>query len=368
MIIGRRATLGNARGLDAQSTIGPERMRHNLRQAETNIVLRYIQVFNRAICTLNAKGRLKGGVIMHRELVVALLVFLPFSFVLLHMQSFAQEESPSEPKLPVKFEELTAAEFAQAVELSRSVCIIPMGILEKHGPHLPLGTDMMDAREVSLRAAKKEYSIVFPEYYFGQIYEAKHQPGTIAYSPDLVWNLLQETCDELARNGLKKIVIVNGHGGNRFFLHYFCQAQLANPKDYAVVLFTPESDPEVAEKVKALRKTTDGGHAGETETSMILALRPELAHVERGKDQSGENLKRLEHIPNIFTGIWWYARYPNHYAGDGSQANPEIGELLFTSRADQLANLIKTLKKDNAILRLQREFFENAEKPLKTKQ
>ena len=305
---------------------------------------------------------------MNRRLVYALLVFLPLLFTLPHAQSLAQEKSTSELTLPVKYEELTAPEFVQAVKLSDGVVILPIGILEKHGPHLPLGTDMLDCRELALQAAKKEYSIVFPEYYFGQIYEAKHQPGTIAYSAELVWNLLQETCEELARNGLKKIIIVNGHGGNRFFLHYFCQAQLAGRKDYAVILFRSESDPAVAEKVKALRKTTEDGHAGETETSMMLYHRPDLAHFERGKDQSGENLKRLDHLPYVFTGIWWYARYPNHYSGDGSQANPKIGELLLNSRSDQLADLIRKFKKDNKVLRLQREFFDNAEKPLKTKQ
>jgi len=126
---------------------------------------------------------------------------------------FAQD--PSDPaKLPVKFEELTAPEFIRGVELSGGICIIPMGIMEKHGPHLPLGTDLIDVREIVLRAVKKEYGIVFPPYYFGQIYEAKQQPGTIAYSPELVWKILQETCEELARNGLKKIILVNRRNPN----------------------------------------------------------------------------------------------------------------------------------------------------------
>jgi creatinine amidohydrolase len=243
-----------------------------------------------------------------------------------------------------------------------------MGILEKHGPHLPLGTDLLDVREVALRAVLKEYSIVFPTYYFGQIYEAKNQPGTIAYSPELVWNLLKETCDELSRNGLKKIILVNGHGGNDHFLHYFCQAQLASHKDYIVVLFNPESDSTVIQKVNALRKTKTGGHAGETETSMILSHRPDLAHVERGKDQSGENQERLAHLSNMYTGIWWYAQYPNHYAGDGSHASSEIGELLINNHAEQLAKLIRDLKTDDSIFKLQLEFFNKSKKPLKTKQ
>jgi len=85
---------------------------------------------------------------------------------------------------------------------------------KKHGPHLPLGTDLLNARYVSEHAAQEESAIIFPEYFAGQIFEAKHEPGTIAYSPELQLRLLQETTDEMARNGCKKVVIVNAHGGN----------------------------------------------------------------------------------------------------------------------------------------------------------
>jgi len=115
--------------------------------------------------------------------------------------------------LPVQWEELTAPDFVTAVARSAATVIVPLGIVEKHGPHLPMGTDLFDARELSLRAAREEYAIVFPPYYFGQIFEAKHQPGTLAYSERLIWDLLQETVDEIARNGAKKIILVNGHGG-----------------------------------------------------------------------------------------------------------------------------------------------------------
>jgi creatinine amidohydrolase len=206
---------------------------------------------------------------------------------------------------------------------------------------------------------------VFPQFYFGQIYEAKHQPGTIAYSPQLVWNVLQETCDELARNGIKKIVLLNGHGGNNNFLPYFCQAQLATPKEYAVILFSSSDDPEVNKKIEQLRKTKTGGHADETETSMMLSHRPDLVHTEKASEESGEDLNRLEGLPYFYTGIWWYAKYPNHYAGDGSQANKEIGDLIINSEAAQLVALVQHLKKDNRILELQQKFFQDAQNPLK---
>lgn len=97
--------------------------------------------------------------------------------------------------------------------------------MEKHGSQLPLGTDLYMLRECSLRVAEQEYTVVFPWYYFGQINEARHQPGTISYLPELIWQMLQETLDKLYRNGFEKIIIVNGHGDNNAFLNYFGMAQ-----------------------------------------------------------------------------------------------------------------------------------------------
>ncbi|HET7151883.1 MAG TPA: creatininase family protein [Candidatus Acidoferrum sp.] len=143
-------------------------------------------------------------------------------------------------KLSVKWEELTAEDFRQAIQQSKGTCLLPFGILEKHGPHLPLGTDLLNVRYASLHAAEQEFAVVFPEYYFGQIFEAKHEPGTIAYSMELQLKLLQETTDEMARNGCKKVIIVNGHGGNEHLLPYFAQAQMASPKDYVVYVLDGE--------------------------------------------------------------------------------------------------------------------------------
>jgi creatinine amidohydrolase len=292
-----------------------------------------------------------------------------FIVVLLSTVSlFAGEKSASASGLSVKWGELTAPDCIKAVDKSGGVCLIPIGVFEKHGPHLPLGTDLIDVREIALRAAKKEYALVFPEYYFSQILEAKHQPGTIAYSPKLIWDILQETCEEISRNGIKKIILVNGHGGNNNFLPFFGLTQLEKQRDYCVVLFQPETSAEVAEKVQKLRETKTGGHAGETETSMMQVSRPDLVHIDRAKDQSGEDLARLKHMPTNYTGIFWYAQFPNHYAGDGSYAKPELGELLINSRADQLVELIKVLKKDDTILELQNRFYKESKNPLKTKQ
>lgn len=269
--------------------------------------------------------------------------------------------------LPFHYGELTAPEFIRAVEHSGGTGIIPAGILEKHGPHLPLATDLFLSREVASRAAGLEYTIVFPEYYFGQIFEAKHQPGTVAYSPELVWKILEETCEELSRNGIKKIIIVNGHGGNTHFFSYFCQAQLAERKDYVVVLFSP-NDREISRQVEELRVTNYGGHADEVETSELFAIRPDLVHAEQAATQSGVAQNRLDHLPFAYTGIWWYADFPNHYAGDGSAPQKAIGELVLEDEARQLVQLIKVLKEDESISNLQNRFYDQSKDPLKTGQ
>ena len=287
-----------------------------------------------------------------------LLPALFFGFILAGQQV-------SQTNLPIKMEELTSPQFAKAVEVSGGVCVIPLGIIEKHGPQLPLGSDLFESREAACNAAKKEYAVVYPPYFAGQIFEARHQPGAIAYSHELMWKMLEETCNELSRNGLKKIILVNGHGGNTSFLQYFCQAQLSSQKDYIVVLFEEDSDSPYRKEIESLKKAKLDGHAGEEETSMMFSIRPDLVDVNAISSQSGADQNRLGDLPFGYTGIWWYAKYPNHYASDVAQPNKRLGELLFLRWSDQVASLIKYLKASNKIEQLQQEFYNRAANPLK---
>ena len=272
-------------------------------------------------------------------------------------------------QLPFRLEELTAPDYVKAVEKSSKTCILPIGVMEKHGPHLPIGTDLYCAREYAIRAAEKEYTVVFPWYYFSQINEAKHQPGTIAYSPELIWKALQETLDELARNGFDKIIIVNGHGGNNAFLNFFGMAQLSERRSYSLYLFQPSEDPEVSKKVEEMTQHDPyNAHAGNEESSEMKAIQPELVHLDRADQQSGIDQERLKNLQNVYTGIWWYAKFPNHYGGIDTKANAKAGELLINSTVSQLVKMIQAVKKDEVVPALQKEFFDKSENPLKTKQ
>jgi creatinine amidohydrolase len=266
--------------------------------------------------------------------------------------------------LSPKWEELTASDFAAAIEASNGTCLLPFGILEKHGPAGPLGTDLINVRFVTLRAAREEYAVVFPEYYVGQIFEARHQPGTIAYSSRLQLAMLQETVAEMARNGCRKILIVNGHGGNTQLIQYFAQTELDSPKDYVVYALMALGLPEGAPAQAAPTRPGVDGHAGEGEISNVMASRPDLAHPERSSTESGADLNRLELPEGVYTGIWWYARFPNHYGGDSAGATAARGEASTTAMAARIANAIRAVKRDETGPRLQKEFFERAAKPL----
>ena len=279
-------------------------------------------------------------------------------------RSAQAQTNAAQTKLSVHWEELTGADFIDAVKRSQGTCVLPFGILEKHGPHLPIGTDLLDVRYASLHAAERQFAVVFPEYYFGQIFEARHEPGTVAYSREMQLALLQETTDEMARNGCKKILIVNGHGGNTSLLPYFAQSQLAKPHDYVVYVFNTRTPPSGG----PAKKTTNDQHAGESETSKMMIARPDLVHQERAASESGADQHR-ENLPDgVYTGIWWYARFPDHYSGDGAAATRELGEYQMNWWIDSLAKAIVAIKADDVSLRLQNEFYEKAAHPLDTKQ
>jgi len=292
-------------------------------------------------------------------------------FCFLSIFPFALSAQTSE-KLAVKWEELTAPDFVKAVSQSGKVCILPIGVVEKHGPHMPLGTDLIDIRATVLEAVKQEYAVVFPEYYVSQINEARHQPGVIAYSPDLIWKMLLETTHEIARNGFEKIIFVNGHGGNGSLLPYFCMSLLSEKREYAVYLFEPAPDSvehsNVEKLMNKLSLEAGGGHAGATETSFMMAVRPDLIKMNQAEAQSGEDQNRLSDLNYSYTGIWWYAKFPNHYYGQAKYATPELGMALLNEDVSQLIKMIREVKADSKVLELQKEFYKGSERPIDTKQ
>jgi creatinine amidohydrolase len=259
--------------------------------------------------------------------------------------------------------ELTSERMPDAIKKAGGVCLLPMGCLERHGPHLPLGTDQIVVDEVVRRAAEQEPAVVFPSYYFSQIAEARHCNGTFSLPHELLFRLLRATIEEIARNGFHKILIVSGHGGNGGLIGYALASLRQERHDYCVYSTTGSQMAEEDHRKMMEMLRAEGHHAGEIETSLLLSLRPELVHLEAIKDpDSWRPRGRQDALGKLGSPFRWYSNYPTHYAGDARPARPELGEFLLTARARHLAQSIRAVKKDDVTPELQEEFYTRAER------
>jgi creatinine amidohydrolase len=256
----------------------------------------------------------------------------------------------------MQWEHLTSTEFAEAVR-DTGVCILALGVLEKHSEHLPLGTDFLNAHRVACLAAEKEPAVVFPPFYFGQIYEARCFPGALTIAPTLLLELLQGVLDEIGRNGFRKVILYNGHGGNTYLVRFLAQTSLWEQKPYS--LYIPEQRllPKRHRKWLEMRETEVGGHACENETSLLLGNYPELVQLDKVPPEPALPLNRMKELPPTSTGIRWYSDYPDHYAGDARTASAEKGRALVKWRVKTLAEYIAAVKADEVVPALEKEFF-----------
>jgi len=262
------------------------------------------------------------------------------------------------------WEELSSKGFEAGVEKCGGLCVLPIGVLEKHGDHLPLGTDMYIAIEVVKEAVKKSPAVVFPYYFMGQIAEAKHVKGTIAPSHQFIMDSLLEMCDEIYRNGFTKILILSGHGGNSHFLPFFAQMMPGINRPYSVYTgFIHSMSDDDVKKIQAHTGIDDmGDHAGFGETALMMHLRPDLVDMDNVKVEESVSLGRLNDIgkAGVYSGFWWYAAYPNHFAGDPSEATAAYGKFMFDMLVENVAGVIDTVKADDVSLPLIEEFNKRA--------
>jgi creatinine amidohydrolase len=256
----------------------------------------------------------------------------------------------------MQWEALTAADFRQAVQ-DTGVCVVPLGVMEKHSDHLPLGTDCYIAHKLACLAAEQEPAVVYPSFFFGQIYEAQCFPGTVTIAPRLLLELLFEVLDGIGRNGFRKIVLYSGHGGNIHFLNFLGQCSLWEQKPYELYIPTRRISPEAEKEWDTLSEPLASGHAGDYETSLMLGLFPDLVKTDRVPENPAHPLERMKSLPDTYNAIWWYANFPDHYAGDARLSTRAKGEKLVNFSVDYLAQFIARVKADTIVPTLTQEFF-----------
>ena len=276
------------------------------------------------------------------------------------------------------WENLREEEFKEAIEKSKGLCIVPVGCLEKHGQHLPVGTDVIQVTEIAKRATQNEYAVIFPTLYFGEKTGAGKFKGTVMFSHELKQKILEETCSEIARNGFKKILLYNGHGGNLALLSNFARSVLEKNVDYAVFDYSIGSDfatPKIllqknypyltSEDRKVLNDFTlqkkRYGHACFIETGWIYGVRPEVVRLDKINQESGESQHRFDKFAQmkVNSAFTWMADYPNSYSGDAHEGmNERIARAMVEYSTEKLENIIKFLKEEDISLSYLKEWRE----------
>ena len=293
--------------------------------------------------------------------------FLLFFAVLTLIATLASAQS-----LPSKWEDLTSSDFVKALKLSGGVCMLPMGSIEKFGPSGPLGTNIYLSRLVATEAAKQEYAIVFPSFYATVSSGASSMPGTITYSPRLQQDLLQESVDEMARNGCRKILLVNGNSSNTTFLSYFLNSSSQTPHNYALyTIYGPEFPvfaAQYAKLPKDIQPSAPGvdGHGGEERIAALLAYYPELVHLDRAHDEptsTGHGTANEQGAPPRHFASGFTDALPSGYTGDAAGATAIRGKALVKYVVDRLAVALKQIKDDNTTLEMQKKIYEQRLNP-----
>jgi len=226
------------------------------------------------------------------------------------------------------------------------IALLPVGSIEQHGPHLPLDTDAFDANYLALRVAEacsNPKPLVLPNIPYGVSYHHDEFKGTVSISNDALAKLVYDIGMSISHNGIKKLVIINGHGGNSPALNH--AAQMINRDAHIFVCVDSGETSDV--DIYALVETPNDVHAGEFETSTSLAVRPHLVKMDQARREVPEFSSRYLDFTSK-RGVSWYAytRKISHSGvmGDPTKASSEKGKKFWEIMISHLVALVEDLK------------------------
>lgn len=232
-------------------------------------------------------------------------------------------------------EELTMPAFEAGLKKTRTV-LIPFGSVEEHGQHLPLGTDTFQAADVCRILAGRRPLFVAPAIFYGVCRSTGDHPGTLSISTETLKALTLDLVRSLYRQGLRNVVLLSGHAGGTHnatlldagecLLKELPELRIAVASEYALAY----------EAGKGLIETVGDCHAGEIETSRMLATRPHLVH--------GTSPAEMSNFPR-FVLVRDKRRYwPGGVGGDPAKASAEKGRRLEELVVAELEKLVLELE------------------------
>jgi len=249
--------------------------------------------------------------------------------------------------------ELKSSEVKQKID-KNTLLILPMGSTEQHGPHLPIKVDIFIPHQLALRAAEKTDSLVAPPIYYGYNEKELTFPGTASVSISAFQNYVFEVCRSFYKTGFSKLLLLNGHRGNRFILHAIINllAEYTNIQCAGLDYYDLVKDI-----VSNVRESSVGGmqHACEFETSVMLYLDERSVDMSKAKAEFSPYLgsKYTDHDmtfdPIVFMTAPFEKRTKSGVLGDPTLATKEKGKAIFEGAVERLIEFITYFKKLNTL-------------------
>lgn len=245
----------------------------------------------------------------------------------------------------IEWSRLKAAEIA-ALARRDAIVIVPIGATEQHGPHLPTMVDYRCVHEVSHRAARlmtrSHPTIVAPTIPYGMSEHHMSLSGTITLDYATMNAVIRCVVMSAVRHGFKRVFVLNGHGGNTTALQNMIGELTVETKlPLATGTYwdiAAKSIAKLLEKQKALL------HACEAETSMVMAMAPELVNPQELSQMHGPYIPGLSSIPTVNEGVYRWrqlsSRSPIGVIGDASTASAEKGEKLLAAISADVAEAL----------------------------
>lgn len=237
------------------------------------------------------------------------------------------------------WQDLTMPDFEAAREKSRTV-ILPVGSVEEHGPHLPLGTDLFHALELARRVAEETGALVAPPLFYGVCRSTREHPGTVSLSGDTLRALVKDLGREFCRQGFSNLVILSGHAGGTHMSALLEAGETLLeelPEARVAVVNILDLLREVLGENPHLVATKTDAHAGEVETALMLAVHP---HLVKGTAPA-EWPKFPKYILVRDKRRFW----PGGVWGDPAKASAPQGEEILQAEVRRLRQVLAALEK-----------------------
>lgn len=263
---------------------------------------------------------------------------------------------------PAEWARTAQHDFRDLIRRTGGVAVLPLASLESHGPHLPVGSDWLCIDHVMKKVVAREPVAMLPSLPYSYVAEASCLPGAVHIDSAILLPFVEAICDEAARNGFRKLVMVHGHGGNYTLHQQLSKRVLERAKPYAWYSVPPL--PDMGEFITELVGGRTVGHACEMEASMNLAAAPEHVHLEKLRGR----VYRPGPYPDLgsrhaLTPVDWIGRWPEMVVGDPSKATREKGEKILDLWADRLVVFLRKVKADEYTPAVMRRFVEARQNP-----